>query len=396
MMDQIPSINIPVDTLKSVIDEQKKLRQEINANNKDRCDLKNHVANLVKAAAVLNAEKSSSMSSKSNSSSSSSETSKTIKTVESIQDIPESIPDDSKIPSIEEFVAMSDEGKINITDELLKELYTANSRIDAVNEVGSKLQKRWCELDITVENIKREINNIRSDINNIKQYLKIDNLLLHRFRLPYNKLSSLEFVKYVANQINNLLPNLPVPVSVHDISTAHPLPTKAKKSNVVVVRFCKRHIKDMIFESRHLVGHGVLITEHLTDHTLGIVKKAEELFGRHYVHTESCKVLINCENKFILVKSVEEVHKLYAKFCEHIGDNIHTFTEPTTIAHNYHHSYNSNTYNYHRLYNYRHPSYSDSVKNSQHNGQRLQSQRGRNTYYRRKPSTGYSVRNRVY
>ena len=58
----------------------------------------------------------------------------------------------------------------------------------------------------------------------------------------------------VANQINNLIPNLPIRVSVHHISTAHPLPTKSKKSNVVVVRFANRYIKDMIYKYRHLVS----------------------------------------------------------------------------------------------------------------------------------------------
>ena len=401
-MDQIPNINIPVDALNSVIAQQNKLRQDINENNKERDELKNYVANLVSAAVVTNAEKTSKFSS-SNSIGSSVDTFKTIKSVESIQDIPESNQDDPTIPSIEDFVAMSAEGKLNITDELLKELYTANSRIDAVNEVSTKLQKRWCEIDSTIEAIKRDIKNIINAINNIKQYFKVDNLLLHRFLLPYTKnLSSFEFSNYVANQINNLIPNLPIRVSVHHISTAHPLPTKSKKSNVVVVRFANRYIKDMIYKYRHLVGHGVSITEHLTDYSISIVKKAEELFGRHNVHTENCKIFVNCNGRFNLVNSVDEAHKLYVKFCEHIGNNNLSLIEPST--HNYHHSYNHNYY-------HRFPLYSDSVKNSYSYApnntpnlnavnstrvtQRRQSQRGRNTY-RGKPSTGYSVRNRVY
>ena len=37
MMYQLPNLNVPVDSLKSVMDEQRNLRQEIEANNKERC-----------------------------------------------------------------------------------------------------------------------------------------------------------------------------------------------------------------------------------------------------------------------------------------------------------------------------------------------------------------------
>ena len=394
MDPSIANINVPLDSLNSVIAEQHNLRLDIHANNKEHSELKNHVARLITSAVASKANES-------NTNSSSSKTLKTIKSVNSIQDIPDSLSnDDQNIPNVEEFVAMTADGKISISDELLKELYEANCRIDAINEVGSNLQQRWCELDKNIKDIRKDINKIINDINNIKQYFKIDNLLFHRFRLPHNKLSSLEFSKYIADQINILLPHLPIRISIHHISTAHPLPTKAKKSNVVVVRFCNRFIKDMIYESRHLIGHGVSITEHLTDHTLSIVKKAEELFGRFNVHTDSCKIFVNCNGKFNLIKSVEDAHKLYVNYCERIGTNdIHSPSVPTTY--NYRHSYS----------NYRLPSYSNIVKsssfvdkpntpnlniNAQRGNRRHQSQPRRSKYYRGKPSTGYSVRNRVY
>ena len=401
-MDPIPNISVPIDSINSVIAEQRKLRQDIQENNKQRCELKNYVGNLIAAAVISNGENDSLVSKSTNSSSSA--TLKTIKSVESMQDIlDDSFNHDPKNPcTTEDFVAMSTEGNINFTDELIKELYAANSRIDAINELGSKLQKRWSELDSTINDIKNEVNNIKNDVNNIKQYFKIDNLLLHKFRLPYKKLSSLEFCSYVAEQLNILLPYLPIPVSIHHISTAHPLPTKSRKSNVVVVRFCNRYVKEMIYECRHHVCYGVSITEHLTDHTIAVVKKAEALFGRHNVHTESCKVFVNCDGKFNLIKSIEEAHKLYANYCERIGANKHTFNKPST----YHHS----------SYDYHFPSYSNCVQNSssyapstsnynvfdnvnsaqRNNVQRHQSNRGRSNYYRGKPSTGYSVRNRVY
>ena len=135
-------------------------------------------------------------------------------------------------------------------------------------------------------------------------------------------MSSLEFSKYVAKQLNTLLPNLPIPVAWHHISTAHYLPTKSKKSVVVVVRFCNRNVKDMIYANRNFISNGLLITEHLIDENKAICNEARELFGPYgLVYSESCKIYVDIDGKSNRVRSVDDVHKLYVTFCERIGNN---------------------------------------------------------------------------
>lgn len=406
MMNQIPNITVPVDSLNSVIAEQFNLRQDIDANNKERLELKNYVTSLISAGEANNPDNETS-------STSNSTLMKTIKSVESIHHIDDSSDDGEKSPtnspstsSVGAFAAMSAACKSSVTDDILKQLYAANTRIDANIKVGTELQHRWSELEFTVTSIKNNIDNIVKEIEGLKQYLKIEHLLFHNFRLPFGSLSSREFVGYMVRQINILFPNLPIPVSVNHISTAHPLPTKAKKSNVVVVRFCNRHIKDMIYEARDCVGYGISITEHLTDHTQGIVKKAEELFGRNNVYTESTKVFVKCygsTGKDIRIYSKDDAHKLYVKHCEHIGRSNHAFAEPAAYSANFNGSYNySSPPSY---FNSNFPFASNFDTNFvQHDGRRPNSKHKstgktygkRKTYYGGKPSTGYSVYNRTY
>ena len=388
-MNQIPNINVPVDSINSVIAEQRNLRQDIDANNKERCELKRYVASLIsvaeKHADVADA-------SISDTSSTISTLIKTTKSVDSIHHIDLSSDEERKSLTADEFATMSADGRISVTDELLKELYVANTRIDANIKVGTELQERWSELESTVTGIKKDLEKFIKELNDLKQYFKIDNLLFHNFRLPFGTLSSREFVGYMVRQINILLPNLPVTVHANHISTAHPLSTKAKKSNVVVVRFCNRHIKDMIYEARDSVGYGVSITEHLTDHTQGIVKKAESLFGRRNVYTESTKVFVNCNGKCIRIFSKDEANKVFVQFCERIGSSSSNYpiVEPTAYPSSYRGSYNySSSYissNFSSVPNF------NSVP-------RINSQRPSN-YYKSKTygnrSTGYSVYNRPY
>ena len=318
-----PDIHIPVDQIYSLSAEHHDLSQKIAANNKENRKLKNYVGRLINAAKknpmrtdeaqIVNTECASTTSSNTT-------LQKTVKSVDSITSL--GSEGELEMPSIEDFVAMSAQGKLDISDTFLKELHYCNTRIDVINEVGLALQNRWSEIDTSIKNIIKEVNGL-------KQYFKIDNLSFHKFRLPYSNLSSLETCIHIARQINILLPHLPVPVTAQHISTAHPLPTKSKKSDVFVVRFCNRHIKDMIYSARNLVlSHGVSITEHLADHTKVIVKEAEELFGSENVGTEHCKVYVFCDGRSNRVTSTEEVHALFVKFCETIGSDKNYVFKP--------------------------------------------------------------------
>ena len=245
------------------------------------------------------------------------------------------------IPGLDAFLDMTVNGELELSDEFLRELYNVNSRVDTVNKACNELQVRWCEVDQKCHELDKSLKALKkeviADLNRVKQYQMIDNVLFHKFTLPTVQMTSLEFSQYVAEQINILIPQLPVPVQWEHISTAHPLPTKARKSNVVVVRFCNRNIKDMVYKHRNIAYHkGVLITEHLTDFNKSICVKARKLFPSNcIVRTESCKIFIDIDGISHRVASLDDVDKLFVIYCEFVGSyNNYSFT-PQPVSYNY-------------------------------------------------------------
>ena len=124
---------------------------------------------------------------------------------------------------------------------------------------------------------------------------------------------------FVAQQLNTFLPKLPVSLKWEHISTAHYLPTKARKSQVIIVRFANRCLKDMIFENRHLLPSHLGITEHLTDRSLNIMNVARKLFGYDAVFSRDCKVIVDLYGRDHLVTSVDSVNGLFIHYCEFLG-----------------------------------------------------------------------------
>ena len=385
--------NVPVDLFtKPVEDEQRRIQHQLDSNKRERSALKAVVNQMLTAVITSNPDVNM-VSDVPATTSSSSCSYKTIKSVESVTHI-SSVGNDTDFSStvvplassvdlptmagtyvppsekdlLDTFLDMSSKGELDLSDEFKKECYCVKTRIDALDEISAGLQERWFEIETTISKIK-------NDIVSIKQYQRIDNLLLHNFRLPASKMTSLQFCMYVAKQLNLLLPQLPLPIHWQHISTAHVLPTIAKKSTVVVVRFCNRNIKDMIYAHKDLIGNGILVTEHLLDYNKSVYDKARALFSFATVRTESCKVFVDIDGKSIQVTSVDEVEKLFAQFCEFIGSND-SYCFPIIK--------NSS----HRAPFYRNASNVHFSKNL--------SPRPKVNRFKRKHSTGYSVYNRNY
>ena len=151
-------LNIPTDCrTKKVEVEQQKLRQDVDFNQKECKDLKFLMKRMLTAA--VSKPKKGNTSEGSSSTNSSSTYYKSVKSVESIKEI---VSDDTLIDDIssqsllDDFISMSENGKLDLSDEFIKELYNVNSRIDAVSNVSSEIQKRWSELDSSIFQIKSD------------------------------------------------------------------------------------------------------------------------------------------------------------------------------------------------------------------------------------------------
>ena len=349
-------LNVPVDVICGVSAEQAKLKVTMDNNHQDYLDLKQKMGSLLAVAtnrslpvanpiittnSSLPAASSSIVLSPSSCSSTSTFV-KTVKSVESIQAIDDSsdssvqaeIPPPSEavsISNLEQFLDVAATGKLDLSDELLKEMYNVNTRLDAVIKTAIDLQQKWSEIDTTISQLK-------IDIDNVNQYLKVEDALLHNFPLPPKGLNSLQYSIYIANLINRLLPQLPIKIKWEYISTAHYLPTRNKKSNVIIVRFSNRNIKDLILSFKHFLPRHMAITEHLTQSNLSVFKKAQELFGRDLVSTKDCKIFVNVSNALKRVTTLCEVHKLYVQYCELVDSDQSRISIPTASVFNHRHA----------------------------------------------------------
>lgn len=223
------------------------------------------------------------------------------------------------VPGLKQLINLIAQGKIKLTDEVLMKLNEQTIKIEAACKVSSDLQERMYLLDTDRKVLEKRIDSHQ-------QYIKLDNLLFHKWPLPRSKnLSSLEFSMYMANCINYFLPHLPVPVTWEHISDAHPLKTKSRKSKVIIVRFCNRNIRHEIYSQRALVkAKGMSITEHLMPSTLNTLNRARDLFGYKNVTTEKCCVFVTVNGKSIKVNDINHINELF----ESVNSN-HTSTITT-------------------------------------------------------------------
>ena len=211
-------LNVPVDVTCAVSAEQAKLKVTMDNNHQDYLDLKQKMGSLLAAATsrslpVANPIMTTNSSLPSASpplvlspSSSTSTFVKTVKSVESIQAIDVSSDESSSFKSIcssakavippqseavsvsnlEQFLDVAATGKLDLSDEVLKEMYDVNTRLDAVIKTANDLQQKWSEIDTTISQLK-------IDIDNVNQYLKVEDALLHNFPLPPKGLNSLQY-----------------------------------------------------------------------------------------------------------------------------------------------------------------------------------------------------------
>ena len=388
--------------------EQVKLREDLQSNNKACLAVKDAVQSIVLAA--INSRKSNADSDDESTLPSENDITvidcsmeddhKSLESIEAISTDDERDQSDEEvedIPGLKKLLQLMSNGEIQMPDEVLKQLNKLSTKIQALTELSNEMQLRYDELNNSVKEQKKENDRIH-------QYIMLDNLLLHKFPKPPNNLSSLQFSLYIAHQINCFLPYLPVPVHWSHISDAHPLRTKSNKSNVTIVRFCNRNIRQMIYDNRfHLTKRGLAITEHLIESNLDILKKAKELFGFHNVCTEKCNVIVDVDGKSRKMNTILDVYELFESINAQPHDSTYsssntsppiTSSNPITNKHTNSSQPPFQSYPRNDISN-RNTRYSDTGTNESRNYNKFTSNRGRGRGHSGRRS-GYSVYNRSY
>ena len=141
--------------------------------------------------------------------------------------------------------------------------------------------------------ISNDLGDLYWRMNNSDQYSYNYNLMLHKLKnVPIStkehRVSHEEFNLFIANELNKFFPNLAI--KPNDIDIAHPI--KSRKGNkadpVVVVRFYRRSLRHDIYANKKLLkGKSLVITEHLTQENLYLLRRTKEIYGKNNAWSNS-------------------------------------------------------------------------------------------------------------
>lgn len=169
-------------------------------------------------------------------------------------------------------------------------------------------------MDSIWEYAKKEISKCKRRLSDLEQYLRQNSLLIHGLPdIPSNTYGC-EFSEYALKKIKTLMPTIANKISIQDIDVSHPLKTKNKKKPVIIVKFVRRDIKNLIYFNKKLLKNApgkISVTEHLTDDTRWLLEEARTMVGFGNVWTSHCVVYAAYQTKKYRIRSIEDLDDLY-------------------------------------------------------------------------------------
>ena len=139
--------------------------------------------------------------------------------------------------------------------------------LDNIKEINKKFND--LEMKLT-----KGLQAISENFQVSKQYHQRNSIIIKGYKYLPN-MNNWDFITATVNELNCLFPSLNGIVHPIHIDDAHPL-----SKHSVIVKFSNRWVKNAIIKfKRDLVGTGLIVTEHLTPHTIELVAAAEKIVG---------------------------------------------------------------------------------------------------------------------
>ena len=181
-------------------------------------------------------------------------------------------------------------------------LFQKMASIPLIQESIKVLQETTNEYHLQLLNNSAEIQAVKEHLADEAQWLRRPSLVFHGLPNVPTKKKGTAFSKYVANQVNRLLPNLPDKVTYKDIHASHPL------GKAVLARFQRRDLKNEIYRRRfHLTDRRASVTEHLTKGNLDLAKECRKAAQpKGDVWSEEGKIYAKVRGKKRLIKNTED------------------------------------------------------------------------------------------
>ena len=165
-------------------------------------------------------------------------------------------------------------------------------------------------------------------VGSTEAYSRLNSLLWHHLpNIPEKAegenagLYTYRFCEWIVDQLNELFEGKlgSFKLTIGDIDTAHVLKTKSGKSNVVIVKFVRRTVRNLFWFNKRELGSGdsgVSVTEHLTEYNLNLLKAAKNVLDKKFVWTNQCQVFVKIGDRKHAISTKVELSDL-------TGETIH-------------------------------------------------------------------------
>ena len=175
----------------------------------------------------------------------------------------------------------------------------------------SDLSSKHTILECQFSDLKKENVTLKSNLssnsssteknhNNLAQYTRRNSLKAHRLKNVPTWLSGTDFSKWVAIELNKLMPG--IEISYQDIDTSHFLYYEyqgRKRYPVVIIKFIRRDLRNDILkrcgQDGYLDNSDVYFTDHLTVSNRKLLESAQDKYGQ--VWTDQCRIFVNSSGK---------------------------------------------------------------------------------------------------
>ena len=183
-----------------------------------------------------------------------------------------------------------------------------NSKNEASNEnpvPTTSLNNVIVELKKEICMVKKGFQSISEKFQESDQYSRKNSLIIKGYKYLPN-MNNWDFVQATANELNYLFPSLNGPIHPIHIDDAHPL-----NKHTVIVKFSNRWVKTEVLKcKRDLEGSGLTVTEHLTPHTLELVKSAGKIVGPNNIWVYNTLVFARYENTRYSIRNAQDLDAL--------------------------------------------------------------------------------------
>ena len=208
------------------------------------------------------------------------------------------------------------EKQIPASPAISEENSTSNTPIDkeeilTMKDDALNASRSISQLQDFFSYVDNQLGEFANRIDEMDQYMKRNSLKIRGLTdVPANTYG-VEFSKYVLEKLQSLLPTIADQININDIDVSHPLPTKNKSQSVVIVKFVRRDIKNLVFfEKRELKKSPlkVSIFEHLTNRNIWLMNEAKKLVGFKQVWSSQCTVFALVNGRKVPIRSKNDLH----------------------------------------------------------------------------------------